>query len=171
MDAFEITQDMKIGWNLGNSLDATGGYGYTGLRTETSWGNPKTTKVMIDTVKAKGFNTVRIPTTWYPHLDDNNNIDSEWMARVHEIVDYAVSNDMYVILNLHHEEWVNVDQFTDATYPFFPRNNLIHDVQEFFPLRFPLSQAVLIIAECHLAHFSFSPAFSSFFYYTILFAA
>lgn len=116
MDAFEITQDMKIGWNLGNSLDATGGYGYTGLRTETSWGNPKTTKVMIDTVKAKGFNTVRIPTTWYPHLDGNNNIDSEWMARVHEIVDYAVSNDMYVILNVHHEEWVNVDQFTDATY-------------------------------------------------------
>ena len=116
MNAFEITQDMKIGWNLGNSLDATGGYGYTGLRTETSWGNPKTTKVMIDTVKAKGFNTVRIPTTWYPHLDDNNNIDSEWMARVHEIVDYAVSNDMYVILNVHHEEWVNVDQFTDATY-------------------------------------------------------
>lgn len=57
------------------------------------------------------------------------------------------------------------------SYPFFPRNNLIHDVQEFFPLRFPLSQAILIIAECHLAHFSFSPAFSSFFYYTILFAA
>lgn len=47
-------------------------------------------------------------------------------------------------------------------YPFFPRNNLIHDVQEFFPLRFPLSQAVLIIAECHLAHFSFPPAFSLF---------
>ena len=100
MNAFEITQDMKIGWNLGNSLDATGGYGYTGLETETSWGNPKTTKVMIDTVKAKGFNTVRIPTTWYPHLDDNNNIDSEWMARVHEIVDYAVSNDMYVSIDL-----------------------------------------------------------------------
>ena len=52
-------------------------------------------------------------------------------------------------------------------YPFFLWNNLIHDVQEFFPLCFPLSQAVRIIAECHLAHFSFPPAFLSFFYYTI----
>ena len=36
MNAFEITREMKIGWNLGNSLDATGGNGYTGVRTEES---------------------------------------------------------------------------------------------------------------------------------------
>lgn len=104
MTAFEITENMKIGWNYGNSLDATGG---SGLATETSWGNPKATQEMMDAVKAKGFNTVRLPTTWYPHLDSNNNIDPEWMARVHEVVDYAYKNDMYVILNLHHEEWIN----------------------------------------------------------------
>lgn len=102
--AFEITEDMQIGWNYGNSLDATGG---SGLDTETSWGNPKATQEMMDAVKAKGFNTVRLPTTWYPHLDSNNNIDSEWMARVHEVVDYAYKNDMYVILNVHHEDWIN----------------------------------------------------------------
>lgn len=105
--AFEITEDMKIGWNLGNSLDATGGAGYSGLDTEISWGNPKATQEMINTVKAKGFNTLRIPTTWYPHLDENNNIDPAWLARVHEVVDYAYKNDMYVILNVHHENWVN----------------------------------------------------------------
>lgn len=102
--AFEITEDMQIGWNYGNSLDATGG---SGLDTETSWGNPKATQEMMDAVKAKGFNTVRLPTTWYLHLDENNNIDAEWMARVHEVVDYAYNNDMYVILNLHHEDWIN----------------------------------------------------------------
>ena len=105
MTASQITQDMGLGWNLGNSLDAFGGS--NGLDTETSWGNPKTTKAMIDAVKAKGFNTVRVPVTWFPHLDGNNNIDSAWMARVKEVVNYCIDNNMYVILNLHHEEWVN----------------------------------------------------------------
>ncbi|NLT08311.1 MAG: cellulase family glycosylhydrolase, partial [Ruminococcus sp.] len=116
MNAFEITREMKIGWNIGNSLDATGGAGYSGVSTEMSWGNPKTTKAMIDAVKAKGFNTVRIPTTWYPHLDGSNNIDGAWMSRVKEVVDYCIDDDMYVILNVHHEDWVNVSQFNDQTY-------------------------------------------------------
>lgn len=104
--AFTITQEMKIGWNLGNTLDS---YSATasGLDTETCWGNPKTTKAMIDAVKAKGFNTVRVPTTWFQHLDGENNIDPAWMARVKQVVDYAIDNDMYVILNLHHENWID----------------------------------------------------------------
>lgn len=116
MNAFDITREMKIGWNLGNSLDATGGNGNYGLNTEISWGNPKTTQAMITTVKKKGFNTVRIPTTWYPHLDGSNKIDGAWMSRVKEVVDYCIGNDMYVILNVHHEEWINVAQFNDQTY-------------------------------------------------------
>lgn len=113
--AFEITQDMKIGWNYGNSLDATKYMAdHAGLETETAWGNPKATQATFDAVKAKGFNTVRLPTTWYQHLDENNNIDPEWMARVHEVVDYAYKNDMYVILNVHHEEWVNRADFDTA---------------------------------------------------------
>ena len=107
MTAFEITEDMKIGWNLGNSKDATTASATAGLETETAWGNPKTNQALIDAVKAKGFNTVRIPTTWYQHLDSDNNIDPAWLARVKEIVDYCFNNDMYVILNIHHEEWVN----------------------------------------------------------------
>lgn len=113
---YQIVKDMKIGWNLGNTLDATGYGSNPGLSTETAWGNPYTTQAMIDTVKAKGFNTVRLPTTWYQHLDGNNNIDPEWLERVHEVVDYCINDDMYVILNVHHEEWVNVTQFTDETY-------------------------------------------------------
>ena len=107
LTAFEITEDMKIGWNYGNSLDATTGTSHAGLETETAWGNPKATQEMVDALKAKGFNTIRIPTTWFQHLDENNKIDAEWMARVHEVVDYCIKDDMYVILNVHHENWVN----------------------------------------------------------------
>ncbi len=118
MSAFEITEQMTIGWNLGNTLDAYDSTGKTtGLDTETCWGQPKTTQAMIDAVKAKGFNTIRIPTTWYAHLDGNNQIDPAWLARVKEIVDYCMNDDLYVILNVHHEEtWINVPQFTDQTY-------------------------------------------------------
>lgn len=107
LTAFEITEEMKIGWNIGNSLDATSSSSNPGLSTETAWGNPKITQELINAVKAKGFNTIRIPTTWYQHLDADNNIDPQWLARVHEVVDYCYNNDMYVILNLHHEDWVN----------------------------------------------------------------
>lgn len=112
MNAYEITQDMKIGWNLGNSFDATGG---SGLDTETSWGNPKTTQEMIKAVKAKGFNTIRIPTSWYLHLDNDNKIEPEWLDRVQEVIDWCIAEDMYVILNMHHENFINVDVFTDET--------------------------------------------------------
>ena len=61
----QITAEIGTGWNLGNSLDATGGG--NSVNSETSWGNPKTTKAMIDAVKAQGFNTVRIPVSWGNH--------------------------------------------------------------------------------------------------------
>lgn len=111
MTAFEITEDMKIGWNYGNSLDATGG---SGLDTETSWGNPKCTKETIKAVKDKGFNTVRLPTTWYKHMNADGTIDPAWFARVREIIDWCYEEDMYVILNIHHEEWINRADFDTA---------------------------------------------------------
>lgn len=98
----ELIKEIKIGWNLGNTLDATGG---SGLASETSWGNPKTTKEMIKAVKDAGFNTVRIPTTWGNHMDSENKVDEAWMDRVQEVVDYAYSQGMFVILNAHHEDW------------------------------------------------------------------
>lgn len=100
--AWELVKDMKVGWNLGNTLDATGG---NGLDAENSWGNPTTTKLMIDAVKAAGFNVFRVPVTWGTHMDDKYVVDAQWMARVREVVDYGIDNDMYVILNTHHEEW------------------------------------------------------------------
>lgn len=99
----EIAEDMKVGWVLGNSLDSKGQTYVSPAQAEVQWGNPVTTKAMIDMVKAEGFNTVRVPVTWYDKCDSSGNIDSAWLARVKEVVDYGIDNGMYVILNLHHE--------------------------------------------------------------------
>ncbi|MBQ8614164.1 MAG: glycoside hydrolase family 5 protein [Ruminiclostridium sp.] len=105
--SMELISELTAGWNLGNTLDATGGMGVT---SETSWGNPTTTKEMMDTVKEAGFDIIRIPVTWTGHLGAEDNIDPEWMDRVQEVVDYTIDEETYVILNLHHEEW---------NYPFY----------------------------------------------------
>jgi len=98
-DAIEFVKQLKIGWNLGNSLDASG----TGHRSEVAWGNPETTEEMILDIKAMGFNTVRIPVSWWTHLDMESKVDARWMARVQEVVDYAYKNGMFVIVNSHHD--------------------------------------------------------------------
>ena len=102
MSPVDLCEEITIGWNLGNTLDATSG---SGLNSETSWGNPKATEELILAVKEAGFNAVRVPTTWYNHMDSDYNVDEAWMDRVQEVVDYIYDNDMYVILNVHHENW------------------------------------------------------------------
>lgn len=107
-NAAEIAADIKIGWNLGNTLDC---YDVTWAVKdhETAWGNPKTTKEMIDTVKAAGFNAVRIPVSWTDHITEDGTIDKDWMDRVQEVVDYSMDNDLYTIINVHHDDytWLN----------------------------------------------------------------
>lgn len=108
-NVFDITKEMKIGWNLGNSLEAGAPENKetaTIKEFEESWGNPITTKEMILKVKETGFNTIRIPVTWWKKTDVSNNytIDVEWMKRVKEVVDYVYEEGMYVIINTHHED-------------------------------------------------------------------
>lgn len=109
MSSMDIVYDMKVGWNLGNTLDAWAD-GVSGLNTETCWGNPKTTKAMIDAIKAKGFKTVRVPVTWNGHFNSASpyTIDKAWIDRVEEVVGYVIDNGMYAILNTHHDEWVTL---------------------------------------------------------------
>ena len=99
----DIVADMGVGWNLGNTLDASG---KSGLDAETYWQTHKlkTTQAMIDAIKNQGFNTVRIPVSWHDHVSGSDNtIDSAWINRVKEVVDYCYNDDMYVILNVHHD--------------------------------------------------------------------
>lgn len=123
MTTQEIAADMGVGWNLGNTLDSHDGTNFKklGLEAETYWGNPKATKALIQAVKAKGYKTIRVPVTWYPHADSKYNIDAKWMARVKEVVNYCIDEDMYVILNIHHEEgaWLNPSKGYNALSPQF----------------------------------------------------
>ena len=113
--AAEITEKMGVGWNLGNSLDSNNnGFSSENIYDyETQWSNPVVTQSLIDKVRTKGFNTIRIPVTWYQHIssDGNYTIDAAWMNRVKEVVDYAYNNGMYVIINVHHENWINRSDF------------------------------------------------------------
>jgi len=119
--AAELVAGMTVGWNLANTLDATD-YGQGWLKDqpvnalETSWGNPVTTKAMITAIKNAGFNTIRIPVTWGKTVDSDFNIRADWMARVTEVVNYAVDNDMYIILNTHHDDFSDggIFKFTDS---------------------------------------------------------
>lgn len=99
---FDITAEMKVGWNLGNTMDATGSTANP-LNDETYWGNPKTTKANMDALKAAGFNTLRLPVSWDDHMSGaDHTIDTAWLDRVEEIAKYALDNGMYVIVNIHH---------------------------------------------------------------------
>ncbi|WP_211319918.1 cellulase family glycosylhydrolase [Flavobacterium aquicola] len=92
--AVQLAAKMKLGWNIGNTLEATGG--------ETNWGNPRVTKALIDLVKANGFNAIRIPCSWNQNANSTTaKISATWLARVKEVVQYCVDNDMYVIVNIH----------------------------------------------------------------------
>lgn len=92
--AVQLAAKMKLGWNIGNSLEATG--------SETAWGNPKATKELIDFIKAKGFNAVRIPCAWNQYANNTTaKISEVWLNRVKEVVKYCTDNNMYVIVNIH----------------------------------------------------------------------
>ncbi|WP_029230946.1 cellulase family glycosylhydrolase [Butyrivibrio sp. VCB2006] len=116
--AAQVVSDMTVGWNIGNSLDSYGqsyNFPYTSSN-ETYWGNPATTKALIDEVAKAGFNTIRIPVSWGQYTTGSDyKIPDFFMNRVKEVVDYCIANDMYVILNTHHD--INSD------YCFYVPNN------------------------------------------------
>lgn len=111
----QIVSAINVGWNLGNSLDCYDDT-FTKVSTETSWGNAKITEEMVMGVKNSGFNAIRIPVTWGEHMDDSNIISSEWLDRVQEVVDYAYNNNMFVILNMHHDDYIWFNP-TEEEYP------------------------------------------------------
>lgn len=115
-NAKEIVAAMNVGWNLGNTLDSHGA-GNT-VSAETRWGNPKTSQEIIDAVADQGFNTIRVPVTWAEHLGPapDYKIDEKWLERVAEVVDYCINDNMFVILNTHHETdyWLIANGDKDA---------------------------------------------------------
>jgi hypothetical protein len=130
--ATEAVKNMTVGWNLGNTLDSNSGdtlnmwIEHWTARTpsdyEKAWGQPVTKASLMKMFKDAGFNAIRVPVTWYPHMEakfkftsnDNSNwypsrddigtkVDAAWMRRVKQVVDYVINAGMYCILNVHHD--------------------------------------------------------------------
>ena len=102
LSAATALQEMSPGWNLGNTLEAIGsGKAPFTVSQETAWGNPVVTQALMNTVKAAGFKSVRIPVAWSEYADGGNTIDPAWMARVTEVVTYARNAGLYVVINVH----------------------------------------------------------------------
>ncbi len=116
-EAMQFVEDLKIGWNLGNTFDAIDCTWLPDeMQYEAAWCGVYTTKAMIDALKAKGFNAIRVPVSWHNHVSGNDfEISQPWLNRVQEVVNYCIDNDMYVILNIHHD--IDEDYyFPSSTY-------------------------------------------------------
>lgn len=130
LNAQQLAYYMAPGWNLGNTLEAgdkaNNDTNNGGLNAEISWQNTKTTQAVIDMVKANGFKSIRIPCSWVMgHISDaaTTKIDAAWMARVKEVVDYAINADLYVIINDHWDGgWIE-DSFTDVSAATVSKNS------------------------------------------------
>lgn len=116
--AKDAVKNMIAGWNLGNTFDAfsTGvAPGSPTDRYETSWGQPVTEEFLMKKMAKKGFTAIRVPVTWWQHMNADGQVDSAWMARVDTVVNYVLNNGMYCIINVHHdtgaavEAWIKAD--------------------------------------------------------------
>ena len=101
--ATDAVKNMGVGWNLGNTLDANGTGISDVVQSETYWGQPVTKPELITMMKEAGFGAIRVPVTWYAHIDGDGNVDAAWMKRVHEVVDYVINAGLYCVLNVHHD--------------------------------------------------------------------
>ena len=100
--ATDAVKNMGPGWNLGNTLDANNGSSQD-LSSETYWGQPITKPELMVMMKEAGFGAIRVPVTWFNHMDKDGKVDEAWMKRVHEVVDYVIDAGMYCIVNVHHD--------------------------------------------------------------------
>lgn len=128
--ADDAVKAMRVGWNYGNALDCNSGdvnnmwiekwSGMTPKEYETAWGQSQASPKLFQMLHDAGFNAVRVPVTWYPHMkgkkwklnnltwsptDDpiSSKVDADWMARVKEVVDQVLASGMYCIINVHHD--------------------------------------------------------------------
>jgi endoglucanase len=110
LSAIEFSHLLGYGWNLGNTLECISLVNDAFVGGETLWGNPTVTKQLIDSVKDAGFNSIRIPVAWSHRIIDQTTyqIEDTWLQRVKEVINYALDNDMYAIINIHWDGgWMN----------------------------------------------------------------
>ncbi|BAB04322.1 cellulase family glycosylhydrolase [Halalkalibacterium halodurans] len=101
LDIQSYVRDMQPGWNLGNTFDAVG-------QDETAWGNPRVTRELIEQIADEGYKSIRIPVTWENRIGGAPDypIDPQFLNRVDQVVQWALEEDLYVMINLHHDSWL-----------------------------------------------------------------
>ncbi|WP_211754431.1 glycoside hydrolase family 5 protein [Nocardioides gansuensis] len=104
--AAQTVAAMGAGWNLGNALEANS----NGYASETAWGNPTVTQALIDSVKAAGFKSIRIPVSYLRYIGPGPKytINTGWLDRVQQVVDYAHSRGLHVIINMHGDGYKSI---------------------------------------------------------------
>lgn len=108
LTAAELAEKINMGWAVRSSLDVINNTNPPIRNYELTAGNPAIKDELIEAIKAEGFNTIKIPVIWENHYvikDGKYTIQSQWMDRVKEVVDYAYSKDLYVILSLADTTW------------------------------------------------------------------
>ncbi len=105
LTAFDMIHNMGVGINLGNTMESCGNWISNSSVTnyEQAWGAPVTTQKMITGMKNAGFNSIRIPVAWSNMMaeDGNYTISEAYFNRVETIMNYALNEKMYVIINIH----------------------------------------------------------------------
>ncbi|GAA2616220.1 cellulase family glycosylhydrolase [Paractinoplanes durhamensis] len=106
LTASQLVADMGAGWNLGNQLEANS----NGIPSETAWGNPVVTQALINQVKASGFKTIRIPVSYLGNIGaaPGYTVNSAWLTRIAEVVNYAYSQGLYVLINMHGDGYKSI---------------------------------------------------------------
>jgi aryl-phospho-beta-D-glucosidase BglC (GH1 family) len=95
--ATQLATQFTLGWNIGNTMEAIGG--------ETAWGNPLISNELMALVRANGVTAVRLPVSWNQYADQATAaISPTWLARVRQVVQYAVDNGLYIVVNVHWDQ-------------------------------------------------------------------
>ena len=107
----QVVQLMAPGINLGNTLESLDTWEQApfSVSKETVWGNPAATQAIFDAYAKAGFKSVRIPVSWVQYSDAQGTIAPFWLARVKEVVDYALKAGLIAIINIHHDSFVIPD--------------------------------------------------------------
>lgn len=105
----QLVDEMGLGINLGNTLDAVGDWINPGsiLNYEQAWGSPIVTQPLIEGYARAGFRSLRIPVSWGNLLADDFTIHPDLFDRVEKIVNWTLDAGMVAVVNIHHENtWI-----------------------------------------------------------------
>ena len=126
IEAQEFVNNLGTGYNMGNSLDVCDWNSKFkneyGIDTETLWGGPVITEDFVKLLADDGFGVIRLPVTYMNHIDEDGNIDPEWLGRVEEVVGWVVKYDLYCIVDIHHD--TGNDGWIRASKENFKQNSL-----------------------------------------------